>query len=60
MSLDFDETLRLAASAEEEPLERRWEVYLALVERAEARPENQSEAEKSWAEGALEAHQASS
>ena len=54
--LDFDEIRRLADAAARDFLDHRWEAYLALAERVEALPENQSGADKSWVARADRAH----
>ena len=56
MHLDFAEIRRLADAAARDFLENRWQAYIAMVERVEALPENQSGADKSWVERADRAH----
>lgn len=56
MSLDFDEIRRLADAAARDFLDNRWEAYLAMADRVEALPQNQSGADKSWVERAEQAH----
>jgi hypothetical protein len=56
VSLDFVEIRRLADAAARDFLEHRWEAYLAMAERVEALPENQSGSDKSWVARADRAH----
>lgn len=56
MNLPFAEIRRLADAAARDFLEHRWEAYLAMAERVEALPQNQSGADKSWVARADRAH----
>lgn len=51
-SLDFAAIRLEAEAAARDFLENRWEGYLELVRRAEALPENQNGADKSWVDRA--------
>jgi len=52
--LDWEAIRHNADAAVRDFVQNRWEVYLAMVERVEAWPENQDGADKTWVEWVTE------